>query len=424
MVAPQQVAVGQGGVWVTALGPPSGEETLPASACGEVFYGAAGVPRFLLVSDLPLQGDTRASTRPMVEAIRFVLERRGFKAGRYSVGFRSCDDSTAQAGGTDVYRCFSNARAYARDQDVIGVIGAYHSFCSAFQIPIANQAAGGPLAMISPSNTITGLTRSHRGMRPGELEDLYPSGERNYVRIAAADSASAVALAKLANELGRKSLFVMWDRDDSDTAVFAADIRAAARRLGLRIAGAAAWNPQARDFAGLARRIARTRPEAVLMAGAAPRYSGALLRDLRAGLGPGVAFIASDGFAAFSELTAAAGPAARGMYVANYGIPNSELPAAGRRFLGDFEAARRGEPSSDLSATYRAQAAEILLDAIARSDGTRSSVTRELRRTSIEDGILGDIQFDRNGDLVEAPVAIFRVAAGDRVVVDRVITVP
>ena len=67
------------------------------------------------------------------------------------------------------------------------------------------------------------------------------------------------------------------------------------------------------------------------------------------------------------------------------------------------------EPSSPSTAVYAAQATEILLDAIARSDGTRSSVTRELRRTSVEDGILGNIRFDQNGDPVEAPVTIFRV---------------
>jgi hypothetical protein len=37
-----------------------------------------------------------------------------------------------------------------------------------------------------------------------------------------------------------------------------------------------------------------------------------------------------------------------------------------------------GNPGPDFSAAYGAQAAEILLDAIARSDGTRASVTREL----------------------------------------------
>jgi ABC-type branched-subunit amino acid transport system substrate-binding protein len=36
-------------------------------------------------------------------------------------------------------------------------------------------------------------------------------------------------------------------------------------------------------------------------------------------------------------------------------------------------------------------------------------VTRELGRTRVEDGILGDIRFDENGDPVEAPVTIFRV---------------
>ena len=35
----------------------------------------------------------------MTEAIRFVLEQRDFKAGPYTVGYQSCDDSTAQAGG-------------------------------------------------------------------------------------------------------------------------------------------------------------------------------------------------------------------------------------------------------------------------------------------------------------------------------------
>ena len=51
--------------------------------------------------------------------------------------------------------------------------------------------------------------------------------------------------------------------------------------------------------------------------------------------------------------------------------------------------------------------------AIARSDGTRASVTREVFRTRVEDGILGDIRFDRNGDLVDAPFTFFRIV-GER----------
>jgi ABC-type branched-subunit amino acid transport system substrate-binding protein len=107
------------------------------------------------------------------------------------------------------------------------------------------------------------------------------------------------------------------------------------------------------------------------------------------------------------------------MYVANYGIPNAKLPPAGRRLLA---AAGRPKDEPDVSFAYGAQAAEILLDAIARSDGTRASVTRELRATRVEDGILGDIRFDDNGDLVEGPFTIYRFTRKGPTV-DRVVTV-
>ena len=419
--APRGVAVGKGLVWGTATDPPSAERELPASVCGKTFYDGPGSPRVLLVSDLPLQSGARPYTQPMVQAIRFVLERRGFRAGPHTVGYQSCDDSTAQAGGTDVYRCISNAKAYARKLDVVGVIGAFHSFCSDFQIPIANRAPKGPLAMISPSNTDACLTRPCRGMRPGELAQRYPTGERNYVRIAGADHLQAAAQVELAKQLGARRLFIAWDADDGWGAGFAADMRAAARRLRLDIVGTGTWSSRARRFERFAGTVASTRPHAVLLAGAAPPFVGALIRDLRSRLAPAVELVANDGFAGFDELIAAAGPAAQGMYVGNYGVANAELPRRGKQFLADFAEAG-GLPGPDNSATYGAQTAEILLDAIARSDGTRASVNAELRRTRVENGILGDIRFDANGDLLEGPFTYYRVV-GDRAVVDRVVTV-
>jgi branched-chain amino acid transport system substrate-binding protein len=356
----------------------------------------------------------------MVDATRYVLERRNFRAGRYRVGYRSCDNATAQAGGTDVFRCFSNAQAYARTPDVLGVIGSFFSFCSGVQIPIANQAAGGPLAMISPSNTVRGLTRPWGGMRPGELAALYPTGQRNYARIAAADHLAPVALAETAQQLGATRVFVLRDGGDSDTAAYAADMSRRARELGLEVAGSGTWDPTARRFTATAERVADARPQAVLMTGAAPPQQGALIRDLREAVGPDVDLIASDGFADFASLISTAGKAAEGMYVGNYGVPNSELPAAGRKFLEDLERSGKGERGEDFTAVYGAQATEILLDAIARSDGTRASVSRELLRTRVENGILGDIRFDRYGDPVEAPVTIYRVEDQEPVV-DRVV---
>ncbi|MGH7588584.1 MAG: branched-chain amino acid ABC transporter substrate-binding protein, partial [Gemmatimonadota bacterium] len=364
---------------------------------------------------------------PMTEAIRFVLEQRDFRAGPYTVGYQSCDDSTAQTGDYDLYKCLSNAKAYARNPAVLGVVGPHNSGCAAVQIPIANQAPGGALAMISPSNTWTGLTRPYPGMRPGEVEERYPSGERNFVRIAAADHLQAVAGAQLVEELGARRLFVLTDGDP----YFGTDVATAARNLGLEVVGSTSWSAEARSYERLGRRIARARADAVFIGGFLYLNGGALVRDLRAHLGPDVALVAPDRFFPVPDLLEAAGPAARGMYLSVYGVPNGELPPPGKRFFEEFEVTRAGEPSPSWSAAYAAQAAEILLDAIARSDGTRSSVTEELRRTSVEDGILGDIRFDENGDLVEGPFTIFRVvgkghpglAPGyEGAVVDRVIT--
>ena len=56
-----------------------------------------------------------------------------------------------------------------------------------------------------------------------------------------------------------------------------------------------------------------------------------------------------------------------------------------------------------------AQATEILLHAVASSDGTRASIARLLLRTPTTDGILGRVSFDANGDPIPAPIAIYRV---------------
>ena len=166
---------------------------------------------------------------------------------------------------------------------------------------------------------------------------------------------------------------------------------------------------EARNFDRLARRIARTRADAVFIGGFLSPNGGALVRDLRARLGPDVALVAPDRFSAPSR-TCSRPPGRRheGCTSSFLGVPEGKLPPRGNSSSRSSKPpSRRAEPG--VSAAYAAQAAEILLDAIARSDGTRSSVVRELLRTTVEDGILGDIRFDENGDLVEGPFTIFRV---------------
>ena len=105
---------------------------------------------------------------------------------------------------------------------------------------------------------------------------------------------------------------------------------------------------------------------------------------------------------------------AAGMYIAFEGVsdPISQLPSAGTRFAVAFAAT---QPSREVTfyAPYAAQATDIVLSAIGRSDGTRASVTRELLRTRVHDGILGTFSFDRQGDMTRNLIPILRVDARD-----------
>jgi ABC-type branched-subunit amino acid transport system substrate-binding protein len=410
--APRSVAAGDGVVWATVAAPRSRDAALPSSVCSDVYFEGTGEPDVLVVSDLTLKGDGRPRTQPMVDAMRYVLQQRDFEAGAFSVGYQSCDNATAQASGLDFFRCALNARAYTRNLRVVAVFGSYQSPCSYFQIPITNEADGGPLVMLSPSNTYGGLTAD---------DDLYPTGMRSFFRIAAPESLEGRSQVQLANELGHDRVYLLTSEWE-EYAFFVEGARETAKRLDADVVGQAVFDHEAESYSDLVREIAEKRPEAIALGAYLTEGSGALVRELHAALGPDVPILAPDNFLDIESLVTLIGPAVKRIYASEYGIANDKLPPRGRQFLDAFAATRGGDPGPDLGASYGAQGAELLLDAIARSDGTRTSVLGEIRRTRVENGILGDIRFGPQGDLVEAPFTFYRVK-GERMVPDRVIVV-
>lgn len=421
---PQGIAADGRSTWVSVAGGAT-PGTLQTSACGPVASGGRR-PDVLIASDLPLQPPVGEQARPLADAIRHVLERHEFRAGDYTVGYQSCDVSTAQAGLSDFFKCGSNAKAYAQAVDLIAVIGTYHSGCAQVQIPILNRAAGGPLAMISPANSAPGLTRRAAGNDRGEPEIYYPTGTRNFMRVTAIDPMQGAAGAVLAKQLRLRRVYLLAQRDQYG--VFLGNgFRRAARALGLKIVGSGSWDVEARSFAGLVEPVARSGAEGVFIAGVAFPGGENVVTALRTRLGRRVTLIGGD---AFFDALAVAGRAAVGMYVALAGQPPGELGPAGRSFVRSF---RRGRPERAIApyTLEAAQATEAVLQAIARSDGTRASVLRELRALEIENGILGSFRFDRNGDITPSPITIYRItgktAPGSPLeggVVDHVIRVP
>jgi ABC-type branched-subunit amino acid transport system substrate-binding protein len=134
-----------------------------------------------------------------------------------------------------------------------------------------------------------------------------------------------------------------------------------------------------------------------------------------------VPIIAPDGFSEVRRLVDIAGSAAEGVAISVPNSPVESLSAAGQRFAGAFGRAVSGpvEPFS----IGAAQSAGLLLDAIARSDGTRASITHELLTTRTGDSILGSFAINSEGDPVPGRVTIYRVHDG-KAVVYQVITPP
>jgi hypothetical protein len=79
--------------------------------------------------------------------------------------------------------------------------------------------------------------------------------------------------------------------------------------------------------------------------------------------------------------------------------------------VAQFGATQPGGRVSE-AAVYAAQGAVLMLDAIARSDGTRSSVTHELRASRAEHGLIGSVRFDTRGDPTITPISILRAERG------------
>jgi branched-chain amino acid transport system substrate-binding protein len=143
----------------------SGASPLPASSCSAI-QNPSG--QYLFASDLPLEGSGRTQTSQMTRAIKFVFAQHGWKAGKYSIAYQSCDDATAQAGKWDSGKASANANAYAQNSSVVGVIGTFNSGAAEIEIPILNRAQNGPIAMVSPANTYVGLTHGGPGTVAGE----------------------------------------------------------------------------------------------------------------------------------------------------------------------------------------------------------------------------------------------------------------
>jgi branched-chain amino acid transport system substrate-binding protein len=372
---------------------------LPSSSCGPIVYKGSGSPTYIIASDLPLQGAIRKQTVQISRAMIWALQQKGFKAGSVTVGYQSCDDSTAQAGGWDTAKCATNARLFATNTSVMAVVGTFNSGCAKIEVPILNRAHPGPLLEVSPANTNPGLTKK---WDPGEPQKYYPTGVRNYARVVATDDVQGPADALWSQARGYKKVFVLNDKQTYGFGV-ATTYKKAAQKLGIKVVGFQGWDAKASSYEALANTIKASGAQAVFLGGIACNNGAKLMQDIKS-VDPKIQLQMPDGFSDPN----ANGAVGNGAFISVAGQPPKSLTGFGATFVKSFGKSIGTTPNP--YAAYGAQAMLVALQAVGAHPGDRAAITRSVFGLRISGGVLGNFTIGANGDTDALAITIYRQA--------------
>jgi branched-chain amino acid transport system substrate-binding protein len=377
-----------------------------------------------IASDLPLQGGSADQSKSTNNAIKLLLKQMDNMAGEFSVGFREYDNSTAAKGSWDDAQCAKNAQAHVAAKDEVGVMGTYNSGCAKIIVPVLNQDPEGPMVMISNANTNPGLTKAWDA---GEPEKYYPTGARNYYRVVTTDDNQGNAAAEFAQSIGVKRVYVLNDRQTYGIGV-ARSFTSAAKALGLTVLSdgdaGTGWDDKAPNYEALFTKIKATKPDMVYVGGIFDLNGGQLVKDKVKYLGDNskVKFMMPDGFTGYPDFLAL--PEAAGAYLSFTGLSIDQFPKGGaaEKFQADYLAEYGEAPTSSFS-VYGAAAAQVLLKAIAASDGTRKGVFEAMKGIVVpaEESVVGtELRFDENGDIVSRDITILNVTDNKETFVTKI----
>ena len=352
--------------------------SLVLAACGSSDNGDKGSTgdsgkTLIISSDLPLQGSSKDASAAMNNAIKLYLEQVGNKAGKYKIQFKSYDDSTAAKGAWDDATCAKNAQDHVANTDEVAVMGTYNSGCAKIEVPVLNQDPDGPMLMVSHANTNPGLTKT---WDPGEPDKFYPTGTRNYARVVTTDDFQGTAdSAYMAQDLGKKNCFVLNDNQTYGQGVATAFVNNA-KKIGLNILGNQPWDAKQPNYTALFQSIKSKNPDCIFLAGIYDNNGGQLIKDKVKVLGDNtkVIMMGPDGFSGYTDLQKQ--KEGEGMYLSFAGLDTESLRKNGggaAKFLDAYKAKYGADPSTSY-ALYAAAAVQVILAAIAKSDGTRKGV--------------------------------------------------
>ena len=341
--------------------------------------GGDGTATDLIIStDLPLQGANASQSESTNNLIQLYLDQVGGKAGNYNIKLQTYDDSTAAKGAWDEAACAKNATDHVANTDEVAVMGTLNSGCAKIELPTLNSDN---LLMVSHANTNPGLTKT---WDTGEPEKYYPSGTRNFARVNTTDDYQGAGAASFAaNDLKVTKAFVLDDNQTYGLGVAKAFADNAAKN-GIEVVGTAHWDAKQPNYAALFQTVKASGADIVYLGGIYDNNGGQLIKDKVAVLGANdgdVKLFAPDGFTGYPDMLKL--DQSKGMYLTFAGLTQDQLTQSGgegAKLLKAYQD-KYGKAPDGSYPLYGVAATQVILAAIAKSDGTRKSVT---------DQVLGD----------------------------------
>ena len=340
--------------------------------------GGAAPTDLVISSDLPLQGASASTSESTNNMIKLYLESVGNKAGNYNITFKPYDDSTAAKGAWDDAACAKNATDHVANTNEVAVMGTFNSGCAKIEVPTLNQDSTGPMLMVSHANTNPGLTKT---WDTGEPDKYYPTGTRNFARVITTDDYQGVGAASFAaNDLKVKKVYVLNDNQTYGLGVAKA-FADNATKDGMQVVGTQSWDAKQPNYTALFQAVKASGADLVYLGGIYDNNGGQLIKDKVAVLGANdgsVKLMAPDGFTGYPDMLKLSESA--NMYLTFAGLTQDQLlkaGGAGAKLLQDYQT-KYGKAPDGSYPLYGVAATQVILAAIAKSDGTRKSVTDQV----------------------------------------------
>ncbi|HEY1012559.1 MAG TPA: bifunctional serine/threonine-protein kinase/ABC transporter substrate-binding protein [Herpetosiphonaceae bacterium] len=310
-------------------------------------------------------------------------------------------------GGNPWGRAATNAKGAVADGKTLLVLTTGDSPALQEMIPILNEA---DIGLVSSEAADPMLTKPALGLVPA---DLYPSGQRNFVRVIPTAELQGTRGAQWADQRGAKRVFVIDDSGSPVHHLIKEAFMQQADAEALEIVGGFTLEPGTLISREQLAEISAAAPDLVFFSGADPISAGLIAQELRHGpLAAEEPDLMLTDSVQSGEFLKAAGPAAEGALFTSLILPPPELGGPADEWLRAYQE-RYGMPASH-HAVLGFEAMSLALNAIDNTCENLSpaAVREQLLFHKTYPSLLGSEGIDDNGDTLFADLAGLEVEDG------------